>query len=175
MKKLFALLLAVMMVLASASVLAEAVSPTGETTKPVAEEAGAAVIVTDLGEQGNQCFEALTEIINNNQDVLDAFSPETKELVAAVVGENRTVHEMFGVAIGPGYVEGMDGYILVPEFATEYKPGDAVSAVLVIDGTESVLISTVIEDNKVAIAFDGEDLAKLAAANEAFVVLVSDK
>ena len=171
MKKLFALLLAVMMVLASASVLAEAVSPTGETTKPVAEEAGAAVIVTDLGEQGNQCFEALTEIINNNQDVLDAFSPETKELVAAVVGENRTVHEMFGA----GYTEGMDGYILVPEFATEYKPGDAVSAVLVIDGAESVLISTVVEDNKVAIAFDGEDLAKLAAANEAFVVLVSDK
>ena len=62
MKKLFALLLAVMMMLASASVLAEEpTSPTDEVNEPTVMDDKAIIVITELGEKGNELFNQLNE------------------------------------------------------------------------------------------------------------------
>ncbi|MBR5345173.1 MAG: hypothetical protein IK127_05045 [Clostridia bacterium] len=201
MKKLLALLLAIMMVLASVSVLAEGEAPAeggsgGEAASPTGPDGPGgggsggsgsggspggpsdepALIVTGLGQLGNEYFQTISEKINNGENPLaNTFSEDTVKAVTEVVGENPVVHDMFGVAIGPGYQEGMPGYTLVPDpFNTEYKAGEPISAILVLgDGTEYVLEASVPEDFQVSINFTGDQLAAIAAADEAFVTLVN--
>ena len=175
MKKLFALLLAVMMVLASASVLAEEpTSPTDEVNEPTVMDDKAIIVITELGEKGNELFNQLNEKINNGESVLDLFSEETKAAVEAMI-DTPVVHEMFGVAIGPGYTEGMGDYVAPLKFGTAYEAGEAVAPILNIGGEEFVLDAEVTEDGIVNTTFTADQLAKLAAGAEAFVVMVNGK
>ena len=170
MKKLFALLLAAMMVLASASVLAEEpASPDEEILEPTILDDASVIIITDLGEKGNEVYDKLL----NGESVLDVFSEETKAAVEAKIA-NPAVHEMFGVVIGPGYQEGMGDYVCPMKFVTEYAAGEAVAPILTIGAEEFVLDAEVAEDGTVHVTFTGDQLAKLAEGAEAFVVVVNE-
>ncbi len=175
MKKLLALLLAAMTVLACTAVFAEEPDSPEDVPPytPVVKKELPIIIVVDLGPLGNQYFEKLSEKINNGENVLDVFTPDTKEKVTAVVGETPVVHEMFGVTIGPGYKEGMGDYTHEIEFTTEYKAGEPISAILNLGTEEYVLEATVYEDYKVKIVFPGDVLAKLAETEEAFITMIN--
>ena len=175
MKKFLALLLAAMMLLASASVLAEeATSPTDEINEPTLMDDAQVIIITELGEKGNEVFNQLNEKIANGESVLDLFSDETKAAVEALI-DTSVVHEMFGVVIGPGYQEGMGDYVAPLKFGTAYEAGEAIAPILTIGGEEFVLDAEVAEDGTVNTTFTAEQLAKLAEGAEAFVVMVNAK
>ncbi len=200
MKKLFALLLAAMMMFASVSVLAEgteagsdagadtADAPAADTKKesptivdpPVIEQDEEMFTIVPLGPVGEEYKAKLIAADEAGEPVISVFTPEVQEALKAIVGENGVVNEMFGLE-APGWDPSMGAQYLVLEFATEYKAGEPVSAVLGLvfgEGEdvrvdEHVLTAEIPEDYKVKVYLPIEMLNDLVAADEAFVVIVS--
>ena len=196
MKKFLALLLAAMMLLASASVLAEEATPTptaspeaeeevtptpkpeSPVTPPVItvapqkeeeEETGDPIVVGELGDVGQQYQE---KIENGEEALTEDTITELKE----TLGDDISYDEIFGIELVDWTPE--DGAKTITlEFATEFKVGDKVAAVLVyVKGeeiTEKVLPAEVVADYTVAVTFEVEDLEQVASADEAFVLIVS--
>ena len=185
MKKLFALLLAAMMMLASVSVLAE------ETTdaKKSVDSSDLVQVVSDasvftvvpLGPVGETYKEQMTEAEENGKSAIDVFTPEVQEALKEKFGDNATVNEMFGLT-ADGWTPDKGEQYLVLEFATEYKAGEDVSAILgLVKGegedavvTESILMAEVPEDYQVKVYLPVSMLEELLAADECFVVIVNN-
>ena len=200
MKKLFALLLAAMMMFASVSVLAEgteagtdagtdATADTAADTKkespktddnPTVEQEEEIFTVVPLGPVGEEYKAKIIKADEDGEPVIGVFTPEVQEALKAIVGENGVIDEMFGLE-APGWDPSMGAQYLVLEFATEYKAGEPVSAVLGLvfgEGEdvrvdEHVLTAEIPEDYKVKVYLPIEMLNDLVAADEAFVVIVS--
>ena len=180
MKKLFALLLAAMMILASVSALAE--GETSDSVKPsdTTTTASPIFVIVPLGPVGEQYRDQMIEAEEKGEPVTGVFTPEVQDALKEIVGENGAVHEMFGLT-APGWDPSMGAQYLILEFATEYKAGEPVSAVLVLvngEGedariTENVLMAEVPEDYKVQVYLPLDMLNDLVSADESFVIIVS--
>lgn len=169
MKKLFAMLLAAMMIFASVSALAE---------EAVTVEADSPSAVVELGPVGMEFLQMMEEAVEQGMPAISVFSPETQEAVKQVVGEDTTVDEMFG--LNPQYFDvekGIENLVFM-FLAADYEVGDPVSAVLVLvngdeEPVEIVLEAEVVEDNLVKIWFPVEVQEQLFNADEAFIAIVS--
>ncbi len=176
MRKLFALLLAAMMILASVSAIAES-SPT-TPTKVAQKEDEEFFTQVDLGKVGNEYKDNMQTAIDNGSSPLDVFKPETVQTIIEKIGTDKAeVHEMFGLQF-TGWTEEDGEQYLILEFATEYKEGTPVTAVLgLVHGEEEpveyVLDAKVPEDYKVEVYFPVAMLNELLTADEIFVVIVN--
>ncbi len=174
MRNLFALLLAAMMILASVSAIAEngPLSP-----KLISIEPNPPFAEAEIGTVGTQYKDAIQAAIDNGAPVLDVFKPETKDALIEAVGENAEIHEFFGLQVA-GWTEEDGEQYLILEFATEYKAGEKVAAVMALvkgeeEPVEYVLNAEVPEDYKVQVYFPVSMLNELLEADECFVVIVN--
>ncbi|MBR3494166.1 MAG: hypothetical protein IKH38_01945 [Clostridia bacterium] len=174
MKKFVALLLAAMMLLVSVSALAE-----GTTVKesPNSGNINTAEnpffdIVTEPGTKAQEIIEK----IGNGEDVVNLVSSETAEQIKNVVGEDAAVQEIISLDFHDWTPE--DGAQKVEiEFATEYKAGEPIVAVLgLVTGDEVeeyILEAEVVEDYVILVKFPVSVLEKAMTADELYILFVN--
>ncbi len=169
MKKITALLLAAIMVLASVSALA-AGSPTaqGVSVYVPMTPAGAHFEVGELGTTGA----AYQTAVQNGEN---PYTDETKATLDEMFPDGYSTYDIVGLKIS-GAVEG-EGAEVELEFATEYKAGTPVAAVLVVvngeTASESVLKAEVKEDYVVTVTFPADVLMAAQTAEECFLAIVA--
>lgn len=172
MKKFVALLLAVMMLMATSVVLADAPSVV-PPTPVVKTETIAYIIPTADGTNGTQ----IKEDIAAGKTVADLFKEETVSQVNALVGESSVMHDSLNLLVIDAWTPEIGAQKVEFEFATQYKVGDTIAAVLCIfdaDGvTEVLLTAEVLEEYVATISFPTDVIEKMQKANENVLVIVS--
>ncbi len=169
MKKITALLLAAIMVLASVSALA-AGSPTawGVAVYVPMTPAEPSIGVVELGPTGS----AYETAIQNGEN---PYTDETKGQLDELFPDGYNTYDIVGLDLS-GIIDGESREIEL-EFATEYLAGTPVAAVLVIVNGESaaeyVLKAEVKEDYVVTVTFPADVLANAEAASETFLAIVA--
>lgn len=171
MKKITALLLVAVMVLASVSALA-AGSPTpygiGTSVYVPMTPAEPTVGIVDLGPTGT----AYQTAVGNDEN---PYTDETKGQLDELFPDGYKTYDIVGLDLSK-VIDG-EGREIELEFATEYLAGTPVAAVLVIVNGESVaeyvLKAEVKEDYVVTVTFPADVLAAAEAASETFLAIVA--
>ena len=172
MKKFVALLLAVVMLMATMAVLADTPSRP-EPPTPVVKVPVAYIIVVPDSTKGLEYKEQIV----NGATINDLFTEETVPQITALVGETNVMHELVSLAVTAAWTPAIGAQTVELEFATQYKAGEAVAAVLSIfdaDGVTEVLLNAkVLEDYVLTVNFPTALIEKMQKANENVLVVVS--
>ena len=171
MKKFVALLLAVMMLAATAIVVAD--TPSVQPPKPVVKTAVAYIIEVPNATKGQEYEDKIV----NGAVIADLFTEETNAQITALVGEETVMHQLVSLAVTEHWTPVIGDVTCELEFDTQYKAGETVAAVLSIftaDGvTEVLLDAEVKEDYVVTIKFPADWIKKMKVADENVLVIVS--
>ncbi len=172
MKKFVALLLAVMMLMATSVVLADTPSVPGPPT-PSVKTAIAYIIPVEDGTHGLQ----FKEDIAAGKTIADLFKEETVNQVVALVGEPNVMHDHVCLKVLDAWTPEIGAQKVELEFATQYKVGATIAAVLVIfdaDGVTEVLLNAeVLEEYVPTFSFPTDVIEKMQKAYENVLVIVS--
>ncbi len=169
MKKFVAILMAAMLVLASVSALAAKSGQPGDNTtteSPV-------FVIVDHGTVANEYLAKLNEA----EDHVAVFTENAQAGIKEKVADKAFAYELVSLR-APGWDQKSEEY-LVLEFATQYKAGAKVCAVLVTvtggEVEENILTANVPEDFKVNVYWPVAMMQKIWDSDESFIVIMSEE
>lgn len=176
MKKFVALLLAVMMVLACVSAFAAGSKESTPVVVKKTEPAPTAYIIPVADGTNGAEFK---QKIADGATINDLYTEDTVPQITALVGETNVMHELVCLEVIDAWTPEIGAQSVEFEFASQYKAGDAVAAVLsVFDAngvTEYVLDAKVTADYVITISFPTDLIEKMQAATENVLVIVSQQ
>ena len=163
MKKILALLMAVMMILTAVSALAAGSPDTKPVVVPTEQTEAIEPVIIILDDQSSA--EELAAQMSAAEYDASVLTAETQEAIADV--KDLVASEL--VALKATKAE--EAVIATFDFATDYTVDQTVVTVLKIEDTELVLKNTVNEDGTVAILFTVDALSALMSNDGILIVL----